>query len=179
MSTHLKLGDKVSFLNEVGRGVIIEAKDGRFLVEDEHGFENWYFPQNLVPVMNVSDHQLIGKSELHSKNRLTSESSPSIQKKGVVERKIDLHMENLVESQNGMTNHDILLTQIRHFKQFLARTEKEKIGRLIVVHGQGTGKLKAELRDIVRDIKGAEMFDADYLSYGQGASVIERKYNVR
>lgn len=179
MSTHLKPGSKVSFLNDVGQGKIIEAKDGRFLVEDENGFDHWYFPKDLVPLMNVSESQLLGKSELHRKNLEFSDSPTSVQKKGIVERKIDLHMENLVDSHKGMTNHEILLTQIRHFKRFLTVAEKEKVGRLIIVHGQGTGKLKSEIRGIVNDIKGAEMFDADYLTYGQGASVIERKYNIR
>ena len=56
------------------------------------------------------------------------------------------------------------------------KARNARIPQFIVVHGKGTGKLKSEIQNLVRDIKGAEMFDADYM---QRASIIEQKYNIR
>lgn len=179
MSTPLMIGSKVSFLKDIGQGTILKIENDQFLIRDENGFENWYNQDEIVPRMQVSDEKLLADNAIHKR---MGEKHPAIKpkfKKKIVESKIDLHMENLVSSHKGMTNHEILLIQLSHFKQFLQRTELDKVSRIVVVHGLGTGKLKAEIQTIIKDIKGAEMFDADYLTYGQGASIIERRYNIR
>jgi len=174
MRNSLKIGNKVSFLHSTGRGVIKEILDQNYRVEDEFGFDNWHLAEELVPLMQISDKELFAsisdkEGEMPKKDKLFSKVPKE-------EWKIDLHLENLVDSQGDMTNHEIVTLQLRHFKIFLQKVREARIQQFIVVHGKGTGKLKSEIQDLVSDINGAEMFDADYM---QGASIIEQKYNIR
>ncbi len=177
MANQLVVGSKVSFLSETGHGIILEIQKLQVRVQDESGFEYWYAKEELVPYMAVSEKELFQSKHDKAEDLLELTPKPSLAK--TEEWKIDLHMENLVDSHGHMSNHEIVLTQLKHFNQFLERAEKAKVRKMLIVHGQGTGKLKAEIRLIVNGIKGAQMFDADYLKNGLGASIIERRYNVR
>ena len=174
MENILKIGDKVSFLHATGRGVVKEILNLEYRVEDEFGFDNWHRAEELVPLMQVSDKELF--ASLSNKEGESQKKDKLFSKPPQEEWKIDLHLENLVDSHRDMTNHEIVTLQLRHFKSYLQKVRNARIHQFIVVHGKGTGKLKSEIQDLVRDINGAEMFDADYM---QGASVIEQKYNIR
>jgi DNA polymerase II large subunit len=175
-----KIGDHVRFLHDVGSGIVLEVKSSTIILEDENGFEMEYPTSHLVPSMNVSDDELLGKIENQSKINI-SINKPLItpKRKGEKEWKIDLHMENLVDSHRNMTNHEIVTIQLNHFKMFLIKAEQAKIGRMLIIHGVGTGKLKGEIIQFVNGMDGTEIFDANFSEYGRGASIIERKYNIR
>lgn len=177
MESHLKVGSEVSFLTETGKGKILEIAANKVKVEDEFGFEKWYSKQDLVPVMQLKSDQIEDISIHYKESSSTTKKSKSIEKSK--EWVIDLHLENLVDSNKGMSNHEIVLLQLKHFKNFLQEAEKAKVAKILVIHGQGTGKLKSEIKQIVDGIKGAEMYDANYLVKGPGASYIERKFNWR
>jgi|TARA_R110000737_G_scaffold161270_1_gene189147 nucleoside 2-deoxyribosyltransferase len=175
-----KIGETVRFLHEVGSGKILEIKSNSAILEDENGFEMEYPFSQLVPSMQASEDELLGKVESQSKINLTIKKPLFTPKyKGEKEWKLDLHMENLTDSHKNMTNHEILTVQLNHFKKFIKTAEEAKVGRMVIVHGVGTGKLKNEILQLVRGINGAELFDADYSEYGRGASILERKYNIR
>ncbi|MFA7272992.1 MAG: hypothetical protein WC044_03950 [Crocinitomicaceae bacterium] len=176
----LKTGSKVRFLHEVGSGIILKINDKTAVLLDENGFEMEYPIHLLVPQMSASEDELLkavsnqGKINIPLKKDLFTKK-----RKGEQEWKVDLHMENLTDTHRNMTNHEIVTFQLNHFKAFLKTAENAKIGRLIVVHGVGSGKLKEEIKLLINGINGAEIFDADYTEYGMGASIIERKYNIR
>lgn len=176
MRSRLTLGSKVSFLKDTGSGIILAIQDGEYLVEDEHGFENWHDLSDLVPTMIVTDEKLFANNNSIQKNIEDIPLNTTTVVNAEKEWRIDLHLENLLDNSKGMTNHEIVTLQLLHFKGFLKKAEQARAGRLTVVHGVGKGKLKGEIQQIVRGINGAEMFDADY---HQGSSIIERKYNVR
>lgn len=173
---HFTIGNKVSLLHETGQGIIRQIAGDRVLVEDEMGFENWYAKNEIVPIMSVSDDDLFSQTDILLKKSEQALSKSKAEFKNDAEWTIDLHMENLTESHNGMSNYEILQIQLAHFNRFLKKAEEAKIGRLIVVHGRGTGKLKSEIKLIVNALKGTEIYDADL---SRGASIIERKYNWR
>lgn len=175
-----KVGDTVRFLHEVGVGKVLEIKSKTLILEDENGFEMEYPFAHLVPSMEASEDELLGKVENQSKINVTIKKPLfSPKRKGEQEWKLDLHMENLVDSHKNMTNHEILTVQLNQFKKFVKTAEDAKVGRMVIVHGVGTGKLKYEIIQLVRGMNGAEIFDADYSEYGRGASILERKYNIR
>jgi dsDNA-specific endonuclease/ATPase MutS2 len=179
MANRLKVGDKVSFLSETGHGTILEIQNNQAKVEDESGFLYWYTIDDLVAFMSVTDQNLFETKFEKFEDIPKPRSKENNIQEQTEEWKIDLHMENLVDYHGLMTNHEIVLTQLSHFNKFLKEAEKARINKMIVIHGVGSGKLKAEIKSIVQGIKGAEMYDADYQKNGAGASIIERKYNVR
>lgn len=175
-----KIGDHIRFLNEVGSGIVLEIKSSTVIVEDENGFEMEYPKSLLVPIMSASEDELLNKVGDQSKINISIKKPLfTPKKKGESEWKIDLHMENLVDSHKNLTNHEIVTIQLNHLKKFIKTAETARIGRMVVVHGVGSGKLKSEIVQIINGINGAEIYDADYSEYGQGASIIERKYNIR
>jgi nucleoside 2-deoxyribosyltransferase len=175
-----KVGDVVRFLHEVGQGKILDINLNTAILLDENGFEMEYPLSHLVPVMKVSENDLLGKIESQSKiNSSIKKVLFTSKRKGEKEWKLDLHMENIVDSHCNMSNFEILTIQLNHLKKFIKRAENAKVSRMIIVHGVGTGKLKNEIIQLVRGLNGAEIFDADYSEYGQGASILERRYNLR
>jgi hypothetical protein len=172
----LKIGDKVSFLSSTGTGFVIEMNNDGVLVEDENGFQNKYIAEDLVlQQMFVTDFIVLKDSEPLTKNN----PQKTISKKAKNLPIIDLHIENLTDSHRDWSNHEIVTLQLKKFHSFLNETEKNRLPKVIVVHGVGSGKLKSEIQLIVRGILGATMYDCDYNVFGKGASIIERKFNWR
>jgi hypothetical protein len=60
-------------------------------------------------------------------------------------KEIDLHIEELVDSHSGLTNHEILSIQLERFEKELQYCISNGIKKLIVIHGVGNGKLKSEI----------------------------------
>lgn len=175
-----KVGDTVRFLREVGSGKILVIKTKTALLVDENGFEMEYPLSQLVPTMKILDDLLLDKIENQTKIHLSNKTSNSLpEKKSEKVWKLDLHIENLIDNNRNLTNHEILTIQMNNLKKFLKSTEELRINKIIIVHGVGTGKLKSEVSQFVKNIIGSEIYDADFSQYGQGASVVERKYNIR
>ncbi len=166
-----QVGDRVRFLNEVGSGRVTKISKDSVFVEDEYGFEISHSPSNLVPEKGHGDIEQLPNKD--------SEKPKTLQQSQHQFPSIDLHLENLMGSTAGMSDHDKFQVQMNAFRNFLSVNERRKTARMLVVHGIGTGKLKAAIREEVQGVLGAEMHDANFSSKGTGASWIERKYYVR
>ena len=86
---------------------------------------------------------------------------------------LDLHIENLIDSHNGMSNSAILKIQMTHFKSFLNKSINKKQRKIVVIHGVGEGVLRHEIRkelDIYHPY--FEYCDASYEDFGYGATEI-------
>ena len=170
----LKVGDKVGFLHSTGFGIILNISNNLADVKDEIGFVNKYKLSDLVSRIDIPVEEIpIKDNGQYSDKKNALFSSKNIKQFPT----LDLHMENLVDSHRDWTNHEIVTFQLKKLSEFLNATAKNKIQKVIIVHGVGTGKLKTEIESIVHGIPGASMFDCDYQTFGKGASFIERKYN--
>ena len=90
-----------------------------------------------------------------------------------IEDTIDLHIENLIDNHNGMTNAEIINIQLRHFRKALEDAMVHKLAKFTVVHGIGKGKLKAEIWEILRQYGGIRSFQNEYHhKFGFGATEI-------
>lgn len=93
-----------------------------------------------------------------------------------LETKIDLHIENLVESHRGMSNYEIVMVQIQAFRKFLDNAVVHYQKYLIVVHGLGKGTLREEIHKELRNNKQVASFKNQYHPlYGFGATEIYLK----
>ena len=93
-------------------------------------------------------------------------------KDGQVE--IDLHLHELLESTAGMSNHDKISFQLRHFEKCLDEAIERKMRRLIAIHGVGKGRLRDEIRSLL-NARGIGYQDASYQKYGYGATEVRLK----
>ena len=86
---------------------------------------------------------------------------------------IDLHIENLIANHRGMTNAEIITTQLSHFKAALEAAIINKLEKFTVVHGIGKGKLRSEIEIVLRQYKAVRSFKNEYHHrYGFGATEI-------
>ena len=88
---------------------------------------------------------------------------------------VDLHIEKLLDSYNTMTNHEMLTYQMDHFRKELesALKNKDKIARIVFIHGLGNGTLKLQLRKQLDDMYPFLYYqDASFAEYGFGATMV-------
>jgi dsDNA-specific endonuclease/ATPase MutS2 len=80
---------------------------------------------------------------------------------------IDLHIEELIDHYNKMSNFEILQCQIRHLENFVHRMLSRNCRRFVVIHGVGEGVLKNEVRITLRKHPGITVRDAKNMEKGQ------------
>jgi hypothetical protein len=88
------------------------------------------------------------------------------------EMEIDLHIEELIDNFNGMSNFEIIQIQLNSFKNVLDKAINGHCRKLIVIHGVGNGKLKQEVRNILSSHKNLRFYDGSYAKYGFGATEV-------
>lgn len=184
---NLKIGDKVRFLNSDGHGIITKILDlERVELENNFGFLEEYKISELVPERKQEDYQTenlafdkeikskINAEKTNNKNFDLKRKFRHLQRYGSKEIVVlDLHIENLIDSHNGMSNSAILKIQMSHFKSFLNKSIDKKQRKIVVIHGVGEGVLRHEIRkelDIYHPY--FEYYDASYDEFGYGATEI-------
>jgi hypothetical protein len=86
---------------------------------------------------------------------------------------VDLHMKTIPDAKNGPSPTDILERQLSRFTIELKRAVAEHKKELIVIHGEGSGKLKEEVRRLSKSLYPQYIImDAPLHKYGSGASII-------
>lgn len=109
---------------------------------------------------------------------ITKESKPvkeSFLEKHKIDDKIaeiDLHIGELVESYTGLSNKEMLDIQMDYFIKSMNQAEKEKMSKVIFIHGVGNGVLKNEINKYLRNTAGVEFHDASFARYGMGATEV-------
>lgn len=171
-----QIGQKVAYLSEVGYGKIIELKEQQARVEDEHGFDRW-LPLNTLVFIHSEQYKeediIIEKTDLEQETIYREFQEKTGQKKPATVWEIDLHIEELLESTRGMSNTEILLKQMKEFRSTFKNAKQKQINKLIVIHGIGEGVLKNEIRTYLSQQDQIEVYDADFSSYGKGATAVE------
>ena len=85
---------------------------------------------------------------------------------------VDLHIQKLTKSERGLTAYDKLNLQIDTAKRKLDFAIQKRIQKLVFIHGVGEGVLKAELETMLRRYDNLKYYDADYKTYGLGATEV-------
>lgn len=174
-----KAGEKVSFLNETGEGIIQSyINDEIVVVNDETGFDREILESELVKIHNQN---ITISPEADALNELlevpnTGQSRPKgiTQKNGLWE--IDLHSHMIMDSEAKLSKNQILTRQLYEFKKFYTEAREKHIRKLIVIHGVGEGVLKFEIRHFLEGRDAVEFYDANFRDYGKGATEINLFY---
>lgn len=181
-----EIGDKVSVLDDAVDGVVIAVKNNEITIETTDKFVMTYFVNELIKINNTNDlKSIIGSKALiyktiditpPKKRNAPTFKSDKIEK-GVPE--FDLHIEKLVKNPKGMNNFDILTIQIETAKRHIDFAFKNRIPKIVFIHGVGEGVLKAELDFMLKRYDNISFQDANYQKYGLGATEIYFKQNVK
>ncbi len=180
------IGDKVSVLDDAIDGVVVSVKNNEVTIETSDNFMMTYFVNELIKINNSNELNNFNKSEALVK--IKNDETPTrkqveLQKKlEKVERGVpefDLHIEKLVKNKNGLTNFDILTIQLETAKRHIEFSIKNRIPKIVFIHGVGEGVLKSELDFMLKRYEQISFQDANYQKYGLGATEVFFKQNVR
>ncbi len=89
-----------------------------------------------------------------------------------MEKEVDLHIEELIDSIQGMSNGSIIQVQLRHFQKELEDAISRNMKKIVFIHGVGNGKLKDEIRKILKTYPRISFHDASFQKYGAGATEV-------
>lgn len=180
------IGDTVSVLDEAVDGVVIAVKNNEVTIETTDKFVMTYFVKELVKINNTNDLNYIIKTETLVNKSIDIQpqkkyNTPTF-KSDKVERGVpefDLHIEKLVKNSRGMSNYDILTIQTETAKRHIEFSMRNRIPKIVFIHGVGEGVLKAELDFMLNRYEGISFQDANYQKYGLGATEVYFKQNVK
>ncbi|MDR2139434.1 MAG: DUF2027 domain-containing protein [Tannerella sp.] len=87
---------------------------------------------------------------------------------------VDLHIQQLLDSTDGMSAGDILNYQLDKFHETMRRHAGRKGQKIIFIHGKGEGILRAAIeKELKTHYKSCEFQDASFLEYGFGATSVK------
>lgn len=180
-----KTGDRVSVIHDVISGVVLTSDTKQTEIQDQDGFVRKYRTNELV-LAHDEIHYKIADSLLLKE----SATSPIKKKSGtkstsqVTESfEIDLHFEALLNDHTLIDTHQILQKQLTACKDFIQKSMRKKLKRIVLIHGKGEGILKAEIHLYLNRLKSdfaikLSYGDAPYYEYGVGGATEVIFYEV-
>jgi len=171
-----QIGDKVSVLDDAIDGVVTEINSDQITIETSDGFPMTYFVNELVKNLISNDlkgfisstaiSQVKAEKQEEKKRTFTKDKKSS---REVFALEVDLHIEKLVPNKTGLSNYDILNIQMDTAKRQMDFAIRNRIPKLVLIHGVGEGVLKSELDFLLRRYENITVQEANYQKYGQGA----------
>lgn len=186
MTQKFEIGDKVAVLDDDISGVVIKVQNNEISVETTDKLVMTFFVNELVKINNSND--LSGFFSIQSLGSVLRDKEEPKKRSFVKEKRsrkdefvleVDLHIEKLVPSKRGMSNYDILTLQMETAKRQLDFAIKNRMPKMVFIHGVGEGVLKAELDFMLGRYDNISFQDANYQKYGLGATEVYIKQNVK
>ena len=178
------IGDQVSVLDEAINGVVVSVKNKEVGIETEDGFMMTFFvnelikthkTNNLLNTIKSVNRDLIDKEKASLKPR--SFVKVRKDKHEIAAPEFDLHIEKLIKNHRGLSNYDILTLQTETAKRHIEFAIRNRIPKIVFIHGVGEGVLKAELDFLLGRYETIFFQDANYQKYGLGATEVFIKQN--
>ena len=170
------VGDKVRLMDDPGEGHITGLAGNQIIAEID-GIEMTLNPNQLVKVeFDALVHRPIEREEITAKERLIRlEGRRKLQKMtdsqdAVYE--LDLHMHELLDRFEHMTNGQRLEYQMSRCKSFVREAIDKKYRKVVLIHGVGEGVLRSEIHRWLEGQHRVEFHDAAYRTYGYGATEV-------
>ena len=147
-----KFGDKILFKTENQKGEIVKINSAfKVTVQTEDGFEVLASVNDLVKVEVNTDRAKAYGNYFHQKDNDNKSSNSFKRDKSSTILKIDLHIELLSGSYQYLDNFEIVQIQLNECHLRIEKALNSNYQKLIIVHGIGAGRLKAEVHKLLRN----------------------------
>lgn len=179
------IGDTVSVLDEAINGIVVSVNNKEITIETEDGFM-MKFTDNELLKTNNSNNLMDSIARINISDVAKEKEIPK-PRSFVKERKdkheisapeFDLHIEKLVPNKRGMSNYDILTLQSETAKRHIEFAIRNRIPKIVFIHGVGEGILKSELDFMLGRYDNITFQDGNYQKYGLGATEVYFKQNT-
>ena len=178
-----QVGDKVSVLDDAIDGVVVKVNGDTITIETTDGFPLSFKTNELIKIgnadamtLNFNKNEVIKVKEVPKPNYINKEKKS---KKEVPVPEFDLHIEKLVKNYKSMSNYDILTLQSETAKKHIEFAIRNRIPKIVLIHGVGEGILKSELDFMLGRYEMITFQDANYQKYGLGATEVYFKQNTK
>lgn len=174
----LRPGDKVELLDDDLSGIVQEIDGTDISIKTEDGFIMSFPAEQLVKIEDDIDPADIEGFDfdevLKEKKPVKKPKSRSVRSKDKQQppMEVDLHINQLVRSSKGLSNHEMLNLQLDTARHKLEFAIRNRIQRIVFIHGVGEGVLKMELEYLFGRYPDIRFYDADYQKYGLGATEV-------
>lgn len=143
---------------------------------------NSYFKRNAL-VLKIASNRLedeLDKLTRADFKKLVKEKSDRPAPKNKPARKrtqdevvIDLHITELLDNTEGLSNREMLEIQMEKVESEMNAAIKSHVKRIVFIHGVGQGVLKQEVASLLkRKFKKYYFQDASFKEYGYGATMV-------
>ncbi len=160
----MKIGDKVSVIDEDLKGIVTSVKDKTVVFKDEYGFIHQFKKEKLV-LQNPSIYENLKPIQ---KPEIPKPSSKKHNKKHLV---LDLHFENLVKNPSDYDAFERLFMQKEKLMETMDFCRKNNLKKLEIIHGIGDGVLQKMVHDYLSGQTNIE-FEAENIFYHSSGSVL-------
>ncbi|WP_167613396.1 DUF2027 domain-containing protein [Maribellus sediminis] len=124
-------------------------------------------PDNL-DVMTEADFKQLVKEKTQSDN-----PAKPARKRTTDEVVIDLHITELLDNSEGLSNREILEIQMDRVESEMNAAIRDHVKRIVFIHGVGQGVLKQEVAKLLQSkFKKYYHQDASFKEYGYGATMV-------
>lgn len=175
-----KVNDIVAVIDDVIKGKVMAVSKETIQVESTDGFMFNFSPSELVVIKenqkdlakfsDINNEHLIEKIEASSKKNLPKFKS-TLKPEKLPPMEVDLHIQNLASTTRGLDNYDMLTLQIETAQRKLEFAIRNRIPKVIFIHGVGEGVLKSELEFLFKKYP-VEWYEASFKKYGLGATEV-------
>ena len=190
---HFEKGQRVKFLNDVGSAVVLRMEGELVVVEDEDGFERSVERQELIaalePEVEADKYgntipdiatllaQDVGEKRMRELQKEFEVRYQNSQATSMARRdahmEVDLHIHELVDDQRGLPDRAKLAIQMDHFDRMMDIAKREKLRRIVFIHGVGQGVLRHQIRtSLDQHHPDCTYREGDPRKYGSGATEV-------
>lgn len=188
-----KRGDRVKFLNDVGAAVVQDVDGDQVTVMDEDGFDRTVASAELLLAPDPKEEakrygnnvphiaqilaQEVGEKRMKALQREFDVKYRHAQATNMARRdahmEVDLHIHELVDDQSGLPDRAKLAIQMDHFDRMMDIAKREKLRRIVFIHGVGQGVLRHHIQtSIEQHHPDCSFRQADPRKYGSGATEV-------
>ncbi|PTX62632.1 Smr domain-containing protein [Kordia periserrulae] len=174
-----QVGDYVETIDDVIKGVVQSIDGNSITIETDEGFPLRFEASELVKISsdeiatelsNQKIYSALQEKEAAKKPKRALPKSKKERIEHVLE--VDLHIHQLTNKSKGMSNYDMLTLQTDTAKRQLEFAIRNRIPKVVFIHGVGAGVLKEELYYLFRRYDNVKYYDANYQKYGLGATEV-------
>lgn len=166
-----RIGQAVQALDDDLEGIITQIDKDLITVESRDGFLVRFRESEIIPLHQLDPSEIrISEDTLAQKEASQKKRSTRIKPK---ERhqppmEVDLHIHQLTD-RRGLSNHEMLTLQLETAERQLHFAIRNRIPKVVFIHGVGKGVLRAELEFLFGRYQQVRYYDANYQKYGVGA----------
>lgn len=181
---NFKKGDRVAVLDDVIEGEVVQITETLVSIATTDGFTLSFAPHELIKTKQAPKTAFLDSVDI---DKVISEKESASRKKAVrvkpKERnkpalEVDLHIHKLTRNDQRMSSYEKLSLQLDTAKSQLEFAIKKRLQKVVFIHGVGEGVLRLELETLLRRYDNLKFYDADYKTYGFGATEVYIYQNV-